>query len=281
MGRFVNVAIIQTQASSYQLKQNLEDVKNLLHTVLHKGAKIILLPELFDSGYCVEDRDAEFAIDFSNPEHATLQTLIALAKEYKAYIIGCSIQKRGKSLFDTAYIIAEQGIIGSYDKVYLWGNEPQRFSRGNAYPVFELDVGFKLKLGLQICYEVGFPEGARFLSLQGAELICYTAAYSKARRYAWDLASRARALENGCFVLACNRSGSELSKITNETLHFGGKSKIINPQGAILQELLEDTGYITDEIDIDMVQEQRKAIPYLRDLDCTLSQKILQNITKP
>ncbi len=277
MKKKLKVGVIQFNPKSYNYEHNLSKAINLSTKALKEGAKLIVLPELFDSGYCVEDKDRDFSIDFKS-KHPTLQALKKLTKEYEAYIIACSIE-RDKNLYDSAYIIDKEGKIEIYRKIYLWGDESKRFSRGNKYPVFELDFKeFKIKIGLQICYEVGFSEGARFLALQGAKIICYTAAYSKIRSYAWDLASRARALENGVFVLAANRCGNEFSKLSKKELHFGGKSKIINPKGEVIKELLEEEDFIISELDLDEVKEQRKTIPYLKDLNLKLNRNMLKKI---
>ncbi|EOG4014825.1 carbon-nitrogen hydrolase family protein [Campylobacter coli] len=227
MQKLLKVALIQFAPKSYEVQNNLDKALKLAHLALEQGARLIVLPELYDS----------------------------------------------------AYIISHKGLLGVYRKIYLWGNEKERFARGDKYPIFELEFeNFKLKLGLQICYEIGFSEGSRFLALQGAEIICFPSAFGKARTYVWDLASRSRALENGVFVLAANRSGSEISKINNETLTFAGKSKIINPKGEIIKEILEEEGFIIAELDLEEVQIQRKNLPYLKDLNLKLNQEILTNI---
>ncbi|MCX2682551.1 carbon-nitrogen hydrolase family protein [Campylobacter sp. MIT 21-1685] len=277
--RKLKVAIIQFAPSSYEIQNNLDKALFLIQKALEQGAKLIVLPELFDSGYCVEDKDKHYALSLKNCKHQTLKNLLELAKKYQSYIVGCSIEKERKKLFDTAYILGKDGLVGIYRKIYLWANEKQRFAHGKLYPVFELEFEhYKLKLGLQICYEIGFAEGARLLALQGAELICYPAAFGKAREYVWDLASRARALENGVFVLAANRSGKENSKLNTQELFFGGKSKIINPRGEILQELLEEEGILCEEIDLEICKIQRQSLPYLQDLNIKLHHKTLQNI---
>ncbi len=84
-------------------------------------------------------------------------------------------------------------MLGKYRKIYLYDNEKKRFNKGKKYPVFELKFEeFKVKVGLGICYEIGFSESARFLALQGAQILIYPAAFGVARSYVWDLASRAR-----------------------------------------------------------------------------------------
>lgn len=280
MPRKIKICIVQFAPLSYEREKNLSKALSLASKAVSEGAKIIALPELFDSGYCVEDRDKEFSIDFSNLNHPTLKALFDFAKKYEVVFIACSIEKQNDKLFDTAYIISKQGLIGKYNKIYLWGDEKKRFCRGKEYPVFELEIqkGLRVKIGLQICYEIGFAEGARFLALKGAELLFYPSAFGKVRAYVWDLASRARALENGVFVLAINRSKEEFSKLSEQNLYFGGKSKIINPKGEVLKELLEDEGYILENLDLDELKIQRETLPYLKDINLKLNQKILENL---
>ncbi|KAA6233754.1 carbon-nitrogen hydrolase family protein [Campylobacter sp. LR264d] len=279
MSKILKVALIQFSPISYDRKANLKKSLNLAKNALEDGAKIVLFPELFDSGYCIEDRDKEFGLDFSKNE--IFSKLLELAKTYKAYMIACSIEKVKSKLYDTAYVIGKKGILGKYRKIYLWGDEIKRFKSGNEYPVFKLNFDeFSVKVGLQICYEIGFGEGARFLALKGAEILCYMAAFGKARNYVWDLASKVRALENGQFILACNRSGSEISKLSQEELLFAGNSRIINPKGEILGKITQKEGVLIREIDLEEVAIQRENLPYLKDIDLKLNSKILKKIIK-
>ncbi|MCK9906111.1 carbon-nitrogen hydrolase family protein, partial [Frankia sp. Cpl3] len=128
---------------------------------------------------------------------------------------------------------------------------------GEDYPVF--DLGFA-RLGMQICYEVGFPEGARILTLKGADIVVFPSAFGQARLYAWDLATRSRALENGLYVIAANRTGTEKGETT-----FGGTSRIVDPQGTVIAQAVQEDEAIISEIDLSLVTEQRRTIPYLRD----------------
>ncbi|MGX2971333.1 carbon-nitrogen hydrolase family protein [Helicobacter sp. T3_23-1059] len=286
-GRNINVALIQMCAKPYALSENLALALNLAKEARKKGANLIILPELFDSGYCVGDRDAEFGIDFSAikrdkkaQQNATFRALSDFAKSSGAYIVACSIEKSSKEksskkLFDTAYIISPQGkLIGKHRKIYLWGEEKSRFSNGKKYEVFSLDFGnFKAKVGLQICYEVGFGVGANILSLQGAEILIYPSAFGKARAYNWDLLSRARALENGVFVCACNHSGAESNPTLKQRLDFAGDSRIIAPNGKIITQATKQNEVIIARIDLDEVKAQREKIPYLKDFDTKLTKR--------
>ncbi|MDU9787147.1 carbon-nitrogen hydrolase family protein, partial [Helicobacter pylori] len=112
--RILKTAVIQMQSKPYALNENLQSALNLAKEAHDKGANLIVLPELFDSGYCVSDKDAEFGIDFKAIEHGELknESLSALsdfAKSNKVHLVACSIEKTNKKLYDSAYIIPSKG----------------------------------------------------------------------------------------------------------------------------------------------------------------------------
>ncbi len=286
--RILKTAVIQMQSKPYALNENLQLALNLAKEAHNKGANLIVLPELFDSGYCVKDKDADFGLDFKAIEYSeetlkneTLRALSGFAKSSDTHIVACSIEKNNKKLYDSAYIIPPKGrIVGKHRKIYLWGDEKSRFKRGKKYEVFTLDFGdFSAKVGLQICYEIGFGVGANLLALQGAEVLIYPSAFGKARAYNWDLLSKARALENGCFVCACNHSGEETNAKLKQTLEFAGDSRIIAPNGKIIAQATKLNEVIIAEMDLNEVALQRQKIPYLQDFDTKLTKKGFGKLT--
>ncbi|MGL2601289.1 carbon-nitrogen hydrolase family protein [Helicobacter pylori] len=286
--RILKTAVIQMQSKPYALNENLQLALNLAKEAHNKGANLIILPELFDSGYCVNDKDAEFGINLKAIEHGeetlkseTLRALSGFVKSSDTHIVACSIEKNNKKLYDSAYIIPPKGkIVGKHRKIYLWGDEKSRFKRGKKYEVFTLDFGdFSTKVGLQICYEIGFGVGANLLALQGAEVLIYPSAFGKARAYNWDLLSKARALENGCFVCACNHSGGETNAKLKQTLEFAGDSRIIAPNGKIIAQATKLNEVIIAEMDLNEVALQRQKIPYLQDFDTKLTKKGFGKLT--
>ncbi|WP_187946196.1 carbon-nitrogen hydrolase family protein [Helicobacter pylori] len=286
--RILKTAVIQMQSKPYALNENLQLALNLAKEAHNKGANLIVLPELFDSGYCVKDKDADFGLDFKVIEYSeetlkneTLRALSGFAKSSDTHIVACSIEKNNKKLYDSAYIIPPKGrIVGKHRKIYLWGDEKSRFKRGKKYEVFTLDFGdFSAKVGLQICYEIGFGVGANLLALQGAEVLIYPSAFGKARAYNWDLLSKARALENGCFVCACNHSGEETNAKLKQTLEFAGDSRIIAPNGKIIAQATKLNEVIIAEMDLNEVALQRQKIPYLQDFDTKLTKKGFGKLT--
>ncbi|GAA8189683.1 carbon-nitrogen hydrolase family protein [Helicobacter pylori] len=286
--RILKTAVIQMQSKPYALNENLQLALNLAKEAHNKGVNLIILPELFDSGYYVNDKDADFGIDLKAIEHGeetlkneTLRALSGFAKSSDTHIVACSIEKTNKKLYDSAYIIPPKGgIVGKHRKIYLWGDEKSRFKRGKKYEVFTLDFGdFSAKVGLQICYEIGFGVGANLLALQGAEVLIYPSAFGKARAYNWDLLSKARALENGCFVCACNHSGGETNAKLKQTLEFAGDSRIIAPNGKIIAQATKLNEVIIAEMDLNEVALQRQKIPYLQDFDTKLTKKGFGKLT--
>lgn len=258
MAREHRVATIQMNCELGKVKENLNKAKGLIMQAVQQGARLIVLPELFHTGYRVEELDTQLAESIPGP---TTQCLEQICKQYQVFIVGNIIEAHSSCPlpYDTAFVVGPSGLLGIYRKIHLWDQEVSRFGRGDRFPVF--DLGFT-KLGLQICYEIGFPEGARILALQGAEIVAYPAAFGAKRLYAWDIASKARALENGIYVMAANRFGIE----KQETV-FAGASRIVNPRGEVMVLADQENQVLVQTIDLDLIALQRKAIPYLRDLN--------------
>ncbi len=254
---FIKVAAVQMNCVKGNKKQNLQKAITLLDKACKKGASLIVFPELFSTGYLVKDVDMNLAESIPGE---TTQDLEKIAKDRGVYISG-AILEHGESrgvVYDTAFFISPDGMEGKYRKIFLWDSERVRFRHGHSFPVFKSTMGV---VGMQICYEVGFPEGARILTLKGADILLYHAAFSAQKYYIWDVATRSRAMENGVFLIAANRSGKE------DQLRFAGHSRIVSPKGEILCETTKLDDVIVSPIDLDLVLRQRREVPYLRDYD--------------
>ncbi|SHI60494.1 carbon-nitrogen hydrolase family protein [Desulfofundulus thermosubterraneus] len=252
----ITVAAVQMKCFPGNKEKNLQKALTLIDDARSKGAELIVLPELFLTGYRVEEED--LALAETIPGYAVEQ-LGKYAREKKVFLAGTIMEvgvKRGV-VYNTAFLIGPDGLIGTYRKVHLWDREQLRWACGEEYPVFPTPFG---RVGIQICYEVGFPESARILTLKGADMLLYPSAFGLPRLYAWDLATRSRALENGVFLIAANRSGQE------KDTQFAGHSRIVNPQGKVLAEAKNDDEAIVATVDLAEIAEQRRRIPYLKDL---------------
>jgi predicted amidohydrolase len=269
----IKVGVIQMDCYVGELEKNLEKAEKLFMEALNKGAEWILFPELFNTGYWVVDNEYEMAEEI--PSGRTTQWMIDLAKKHEVLISACLTERseRQSVVYDTAVTLDSSGLLGKYRKVHLWDTENVRFSEGFQKPV---PVSWKkgLNVGMQICYEVGFPELSRYLVLLGANVLIYPSAFGSARYYVWDIASKARALENGAYVLAPNRSG-----VDEDTVFFGGRSRIVAPDGSVIAEAAkEGDEVLVAELDLDKVVEQRRTVPYLRDLNVPLVKALWQDV---
>jgi len=254
----IKVAAIQMNCTLGDRDANLVKAKQLVEQAIKSNAQLIVLPELFNTGYRVEERDIELAEPIPGP---TTDWMKEIAERFQVYMVGAILESGESSglVYDTAVIVGPEGLIGTYRKTHLWDQENVRFTKGNEFPVYITPLA---NIGLQICYEVGFPEGSRILSLKGADILIYPSAFGLPRLYAWDVATRSRALENGAYLIAANRTGIE-----KEETVFAGHSRIVDPLGQVLAEAEQDDDVIVMEIDLQLVVKQRRTIPYLRDLN--------------
>ena len=253
----VSVAAIQMECLQGNKTENMKKAFLLMEDACSQGAKLALLPELFSTGYCVRNQDLELAERIPGE---TIEKIEHFAKA-KGVCVSGTILEHGESkgvIYDTAFFITPEGNQGTYRKIFLWDSERTRFKRADCFPVFDSGIG---KIGIQICYEIGFPEGARILALKGADILLYPSAFGAPRFYVWDVATRSRALENGAFLIAANRSGKE------DGIEFAAHSRIVNPRGEVLCEAQKQDEVIVAEIDLDLVPLQRRAVPYLRDYE--------------
>ncbi|MEX2416271.1 MAG: carbon-nitrogen hydrolase family protein [Paenibacillaceae bacterium] len=271
MSERFKAAAIQMNTILYDKLENLSKARSLVEQAIEQQAKLIVLPELFNTGYRVEDRDLEMAECIPG---TTTSWMEDISKQHKVYLVAAILEKglTQGTVYDTAILTGPKGLIGTYRKTHLWDMENVRFTKGNEFPVYATPLG---NIGMQICYEVGFPEGARILTLKGADILVYPSAFGAARSYAWDLATRARGLENGAYVIASNRSGTE----KEETI-FGGRTRIVDPTGKVLSEAIADDEVIISEIHLDQIVQQRHAIPYLRDLNKPLYERVFSEAFK-
>lgn len=238
---------------------NLMTVRQMAAEAALKGADLLLLPELWGSGY-----------DLSHAtEHATLSyeglfiEMSALANQYKMWVGGSllgyeeQIEERPQNLF--ALFAPDGTLAATYGKLHLFRlmDEEKWLAPGTHPTLTKLPWG---KVGLAICYDLRFPELFRRYALAGARLILLPAEWPHPRLAHWRTLLRARAIENQCFVVACNRVGED----PNGTRFFG-HSVILDPWGEAVIEGDEEARLLTATIDLDEVEAIRAKIPVFED----------------
>ena len=252
----MKVAAAQMKCVTYDKKANFEIARNLIEKAVKKNVKLIVLPELFNTGYCCTKRDWELA---EEQEGETETFLRELSDRYSCAIIGGFVERSNVKglVYNSLMYVALGQVVQTYRKMYLWGAEKNRFIAGDSLTDWDMNG---ISIAPQICYESGFSENAKIAALNGAELLIYSSAFGSARYYAWDINSKARAVETGCYVIASNHAGTE------GDIEFCAGSRIIDPSGNIIAQAEGENDLAIADIDPDIVYAQRDALPYLRDI---------------
>ncbi len=257
---------------------NLQKAIKGIREAAAKGAEVICLQELFRSQYfCREENAALFDLAETIPGPST-ETLGSIAKELQVSIVASLFEKRAQGLYhNTAAILdADGSLIGLYRKMHI-PDDPLYYEKFYFTPG---DLGFQnfetrfSRIGVLVCWDQWYPEGARITSLQGANVLFYPTAigwhpsekaqYGEAQLDAWRTVQRAHAISNGVFVAAVNRTGIEGPQ--DNGLEFWGNSFIADPFGRILSQASEDLEEVlVMECDPRQMDEVRRNWPFLRD----------------
>jgi predicted amidohydrolase len=184
--------------------------------------------------------------------------MLKYAHSKKSYLVFGIAEKQGNKLFNSAVLIGPEGYIGNYRKSHLFYEEKLFFSPGDTgFNVFDIGIA---KLGIMICYDWWFPEAARTLALQGADIICHPANLVLTGCHK---AMQTRSLENAVYSITANRIGAE-ARDGKEELKFTGKSQIVDPAGQVVLSLDNDKEGIA-AVDIDVERARDKSITSLND----------------
>ncbi|MCX5899518.1 MAG: hydratase, partial [Proteobacteria bacterium] len=162
----VKVAALQMEPHIGDKDYNMAETLKIIDKAGKMGAKLMVLPELCNTGYIFNSREEAFALSEEVPEGPCTEEWIKKAKEYNAYICAGITEREGNNLYNSVVVVGPDGYIGTYRKMHLWNEEKLWFEPGNlGFPVFDLPFG---KIGCRICYDVWFPETTRILAAQGA-----------------------------------------------------------------------------------------------------------------
>lgn len=236
--------------------KNYQHAEKLIENAMKDNPDIIVLPELWTTGYDltrldkIADRNAEKTIDF----------LKKAAKKYQVHFVGGSVANRGdQGVKNTLLIISNEGeLVHKYNKLHLFKlmDEHLYLEAGEEKGLFKLD---NLNFGGVICYDIRFPEWIRAHTAAGTEALFVVAEWPAPRLAHWRSLLIARAIENQCFVIACNRAGSDPNN------KFAGHSMIIDPWGEVIAEAGPSEEILTAVIELDLVKDIRRQIPIFED----------------
>jgi N-carbamoylputrescine amidase len=262
-------------------KTNRQKTLALAERAAKQGAQIICTQELFTSQYFCQSEDHEnFKLAETIPGPST-DAFQKLAKKYKVVIIASLFEKRTAGLYhNTAAIIdADGSLLGIYRKMHI-PDDPLFYEKFYFTPG---DLGFRTwqtrhgKIGVLICWDQWYPEGARLTAMQGAQILFYPTAigwhpsekkvYGVRQHSAWETIQRSHAVANGCYVAAVNRIGTEiLKKVGGDGIEFWGQSFVAGTSGEILTKAsVNKEEVLIVPVDLAQVDQTRTHWPFLRD----------------
>ena len=286
--RELKIGFLQ-QHNTADTKNNLLRLAEGISDLAKRGAQLIVLQELHNSLYFCQTEDVN-NFDLAEPIPGPSTRFFGeLAKEFGVVIVTSLFEKRAPGLYhNTAVVLEKDGsIAGTYRKMHI-PDDPAYYEKFYFTPG---DMGFHPiqtsvgRLGVMVCWDQWYPEAARLMALQGAELLIYPTAIGyepsdtpeeqQRQRMAWQTVQRGHAVANGLPVIAVNRVGFEPSG--DSGILFWGTSFVVGPQGELIYEAstTEDESIIV-ELDLDHSEQVRRWWPFLRDRRTDEYQDILK-----
>ena len=278
--RELRIGFLQ-QHNTADTKDNILRLGEGITDLAKRGAKLIVLQELHNTLYFCQTEDVDL-FDLAEPIPGPSTTFYCeLAKKLGVVIVASLFEKRAPGLYhNTAVVIESNGeIVGKYRKMHI-PDDPAYYEKFYFTPG---DMGFHPiqtsvgKLGVLVCWDQWYPEAARLMAMQGAEMLIYPTAIGYAdndtpeeqqrQRMAWQTVMRGHAVANGLPVIAVNRVGFEPDPSGQTAgIQFWGTSFVAGPQGEIIYEAsTDDEENIVVEMDMDRSEQVRRWWPFLRD----------------
>lgn len=218
--------------------QKQQNLQRALKYAARDGVDIVVLPEVFSTGFCYECMDE---VAESEP-YPTIERLKQVSIKYNNIIIGSVITSApGGRFYNLGFVLDNGGVAGTYKKVHPFGTEKKYFTAGKRIAPIKTSQG---SIGLMICYDIRFPEMARKLALDGADILVTVAQFPSLRQEHWDVMVRARAIENQMPHAACNRVGADPY---NE---FRGGSVVVDGWGRVLADAGSTEKVIYADVDM-------------------------------
>lgn len=280
MSRTLSLALVQ-HACTEDRADNLARTVAGIRDAHARGARLILLQELHRGVYFCQTEDKHRFDEAESIPGPTTEALGALARELGCVIVSSLFERRAPGLYhNTAVVLDSDGCIaGRYRKMHIPDDpgyyEKYYFTPGDqGFMPIDTSLG---RLGVMVCWDQWYPEGARLMALAGAEMLLFPTAIGwdprdsaeeKTRqRDAWMTIQRAHAVANGLPVAVCNRSGDEPDPSGQSPgIRFWGSSFVAGPQGEILAQAADNTASVlVVELDLGRTEDVRRAWPFLRD----------------
>jgi predicted amidohydrolase len=228
-GLSLNISCIQFEPVIGEVAANLDRAFALVRRAAAGGSRLVVLPELANSGYVFDTMEEARRLAEPVPDGPSAQAFIDLSRELGIHLVTGIAEREGEHLYNSALIAGPQGYIGTYRKAHLWERENLFFQKGNlGFPVFETALG---RIGVAICYDGWFPETFRQMALKGAALVCIPTNWVPMPDQPGNhgamanILHQAAAHSNGIFIACADRIGIERGQ------PFEGQSLIVGPRG--------------------------------------------------
>ncbi len=294
----LKVGLVQ-QSNTENIQHNKAKLEHNIRELSEKGAQLVVLQELHNSLYFCQTEDVD-KFDLAEPiPGPSTEFYSKIAAECNIVLVTSLFERRAAGVYhNTAVVFEKDGTVaGLYRKMHI-PDDPGYYEKFYFTPG---DIGFKPintsvgKLGVQVCWDQWFPEGARLMALQGADILIYPTAIGyepgdlkeeqERQREAWITVQRGHAVANGLPVISVNRTGYESAPSGNGNgIQFWGSSFVCGPQGEILSQASQDKEEnLLVEINLTRSEHVRRWWPYLRDRRIDKFEGLLERFidTKP
>lgn len=294
----LKVGLVQ-QSNTENIQHNKAKLEHNIRELAEKGAQLVVLQELHNSLYFCQTEDVD-KFDLAEPiPGPSTEFYSKIAAECNIVLVTSLFERRAAGVYHNTAVVFEQDgtVAGMYRKMHI-PDDPGYYEKFYFTPG---DIGFKPintsvgKLGVQVCWDQWFPEGARLMALQGADILIYPTAIGyepgdlkeeqERQREAWITVQRGHAVANGLPVISVNRTGYESAPSGNGNgILFWGSSFVCGPQGEILSQASQDKEEnLLVEINLTRSEHVRRWWPYLRDRRIDKFEGLLERFidTKP
>ena len=249
----MQVAVAQIDPQLGEKERNLGTCVARMEEAAAAGAQLLVLPECAIPGYMFDSGDEALPLAEEIPGPST-EALERECARLGLHVVCGLLERDGDSLRNAAVLVGPDGLVGTYRKTHLPFLGIDRFVvPGDALPVYDTPLG---RIGIEICYDLRFPEVTRTLALQGADFVAHPTNFPMAAKVQTEVITRARAAENRVYLLTANRCGKE------RWAEFCGRSQIVDPFGTRLAETDEHTEtLLVADVDVEKARDKDYVIP--------------------